>query len=68
MSSNRKPTQLVLGVKDIMRITGKSERLSREVAQKIRALCGKSKDEDITVVDICKYLKITIEEYKLFHE
>jgi hypothetical protein len=48
--------------KDIMRITGKSERYSREILKKIKTDLNKEKHHLITIKEFCNYMKISIEE------
>jgi hypothetical protein len=44
--------------KDVMRITGKSERYSREILKKIKTDLNKEKHQLITIHEFCRYMAI----------
>ncbi len=48
--------------KDVMRITGKSERYSREILKKIKADLNKEKHQLITIHEFCRYMNISLDE------
>jgi hypothetical protein len=48
--------------KDVMRITGKSERYSREILKKIKRDLNKEKHQLITIQEFCKYMNVSIDE------
>ena len=54
--------RIVIYPKDIMRITGKSERYSREILKKIKTDLNKEKHHIITIQEFCSYMKISIDE------
>lgn len=55
----------VIYPKDIMRITGKSERHSRDLLKKIKVHLGKEKHQYVSLQDFCKYMGLKIEEVSL---
>ncbi len=48
-----------------MRITGKSERYSREILKKIKTDLNKEKHHLITIQEFCAYMKISIDEVNI---
>ncbi|MBI1836414.1 MAG: hypothetical protein HYR91_04025 [Flavobacteriia bacterium] len=57
--------RIVIYPKDIMRITGKSERYSREILKKIKADLNKEKHQLVTIQEFCKYMNISIDEVNI---
>ncbi|MCD6065849.1 MAG: hypothetical protein K0S33_675 [Bacteroidetes bacterium] len=55
------PKRACVYSKDVQRITGKSERYSRDLLSKIRKALNKSTDQFITVEEFCKYTGLTLE-------
>jgi hypothetical protein len=51
--------------KDVMRITGKSERHSRELLKKIKTHLGKENHQYISIQDFCTYMGLRMEEVSL---
>lgn len=49
------PTRLCIYPKDVMRITGKSERYSRTLLQKIKVSLNKEEHQFISIKDFCKF-------------
>ena len=54
--------RLCIYPKDIQKITGKSERYSRDLIHKIRAFSEKQKHQCITIEDFCKYSGLSKEQ------
>jgi hypothetical protein len=54
--------RLVLHTKDVMIITGKSERYSRELIRKMKEHFLKEKHQYITISECCQYLGLDLEE------
>jgi hypothetical protein len=50
--------RICIYTKDVQSITGKSERLSREIIKQIRQLKNKEKHQIVTVHELCEYLGI----------
>lgn len=50
--------------KDIMQITGRSERYSRELLQKIRTDLGKNEHQFISVREFCSWAGLNYEEVR----
>lgn len=48
-----------------MRITGKSERHSRELLKKIKTHLGKENHQYISIQDFCTYMGLRMEEVSL---
>lgn len=49
------PTRLCIYPKDVQRITGKSERYSRMLLQKIKASLGKERNQFITIKEFSNF-------------
>ena len=58
--------QIAIYPKDIMRITGKSERYSREILKKIKIDLNKEKHHIVTINEFCHYMKISLIEVEAF--
>ncbi len=54
--------RLCIYPKDIMRVTGRSERYGRNLIQKIKEAIGKQKHQLITVDDFCRYTGLEREQ------
>jgi lipocalin len=52
--------------KDIVRITGKSERYGRKLIEKIKAEYSKREDQFISVEEFCQYTGLKIEQVQPF--
>ena len=52
--------------KDIVRITGKSERYGRKLIEKIRSKYLKNEDQFISVEEFCQYTGLKIEQVQPF--
>ena len=50
--------RIIIYPKDIMLITGKSERYSREIIKKIKLANNKQKHQLVTVQEFCTYMNI----------
>jgi hypothetical protein len=48
--------------KDIQRITGKSERQSRNIIVKIKTILNKQKHQPVSLQEFCSYMDIDIKE------
>lgn len=57
--------RIVIYPKDIMRITGKSERYSREILKKIKTDLNKKKYQLVTIQEFCSYMSIPIDEVNI---
>jgi len=61
----KRPAQrLCIYPKDIVRITGKSERFSRGLIQRIRVSLDKKEHQFITIEEFCDYAGIDLEKVK----
>ncbi|QNS41714.1 hypothetical protein H0S70_01590 [Chryseobacterium manosquense] len=58
------PQRLCIYPKDIVRITGKSERFSRDLIQRIRLKLGKEEHHFITIEEFCNYVGLQEEKVK----
>lgn len=58
------PQRLCIYPKDIVRITGKSERFSRSLIHRIRQKLGKEEHQFITTEEFCHYTGFDIEKVK----
>jgi hypothetical protein len=47
------PNRMVIYPKDVVNITGKSERTCRDMIQSVRETLGKSKNQFVTVKEFC---------------
>jgi hypothetical protein len=56
--------RVVVYPKDIMQITGRSERYSREILKKIKELHNKQKHQLVSMQELCDYLGLNLEEIK----
>ncbi|WP_211327235.1 hypothetical protein [Chitinophaga flava] len=52
------PNRILIYAKDVMNITGRSERTARKILQQIRQAKGKKKGDMITVVEFCQFTGI----------
>lgn len=59
-----KTQRLCIYPKDIMRVTGRSERFSRSLIQKIRAQLGKAEHQFVTIDEFCSYTGLQEEKVK----
>lgn len=57
--------RIIIYPKDIMLITGKSERYSREIIKKIKLANNKQKHQLVTVQEFCTYMSIPIDEVNI---
>ena len=60
----RPPQRLCIYPKDIVRITGKSERFSRDLIQRIKLKLGKEEHQFITIEEFCQYAGLQAEIVK----
>jgi hypothetical protein len=54
--------KVVIYPKDIMIVTGKSERYSRKLLQNIKTVLKKKDHQVVTINEFCEYIGITIDE------
>jgi hypothetical protein len=54
--------KVVIYPKDVMLLTGKSERYCRKLLQKIKVALKKEDHQVITINELCTYLGVTIDE------
>jgi hypothetical protein len=54
--------RVVIYPKDIMVITGKSERYSREILRKIKTLHNKQKHQLVSVAEFCDFIGLNTDE------
>jgi len=54
--------RICINTTDVMFITGKSERQSRNIINDIKDYLGKSKHQVITIREFCEYMGITEQE------
>ena len=59
-------TRLCIYPKDIQRITGKSERYSRDLIHKIRKTLNKEDHQVITIEELSTYLGIPLDSVQAF--
>ena len=52
------PNRIVIYAKDVMNITGRSERTARKILQQIRQATGKKRGDMTTVVEFCQFTGI----------
>lgn len=55
------PNRIVIYAKDVMNITGRSERTARKILQQIRQASGKKKGSMVTVAEFCGFTGIDLE-------
>ncbi|HEU4573769.1 MAG TPA: hypothetical protein VFS36_02105 [Chitinophagaceae bacterium] len=60
------PNRIVIYAKDVMNITGRSERTARKILQQIRQASGKKKGSMVTVADFCRFTGIDQEMVTAF--
>ncbi len=58
----RPPQRLCIYPKDIVRITGNSERFSRDLIQRIKQKLGKEEHQFITIDEFCHYAGFEVEK------
>jgi hypothetical protein len=58
------PSRVVVYAKDIVTLTGRSERTAQRLLQKIRKLLGKNNDQYITIEEFCRFTGFKEEELK----
>lgn len=56
-----KTTRLCIYPKDIQRITGKSERYSRDLIQKIKKSLNKAPHQILSIEEFCTYIGLSLE-------
>ena len=56
--------RICINTTDVMFITGKSERQSRNIINDIKEHYGKAKHQVVTIKELCEYLGIKEEEIK----
>ncbi len=56
------PIRMVIFARDIQNITGRSERASRLLMQKIRQALGKKPGQFISVAEFCRFTGLSEEE------
>ena len=66
MNSTASTIRLCVTVKDVMNITGKSERAARITLRKIRIAFGKEPRAEVTVFEYCRHMNLTFDEYRQF--
>ncbi|NLR58898.1 hypothetical protein HGH93_12350 [Chitinophaga polysaccharea] len=49
------PNRIVIYAKDVMNITGRSERTARKILQQVRKTNGKGRSAFVTVAEFCRY-------------
>lgn len=54
--------RIVIHTKDVMIITGKSERYSRYLIKKVKEEIGKGEHQYLTIREFCEYLGLNPEE------
>jgi hypothetical protein len=54
--------RVVIYPKDIMQITGKSERYSREILRKIKTLHNKQKHQLVSLQEFCNFIGLNTDE------
>jgi siroheme synthase (precorrin-2 oxidase/ferrochelatase) len=58
LSNKNIPHRIVIYPKDIMLLTGKSERYSREILKKIKSHFKKEEHQIVTIKELCQYFGI----------
>ncbi len=58
------PTRVVVYAKDIVTLTGRSERTAQRLLQKTRKLVGKTNDQYVTIEEFCRATGFKEEELK----
>jgi hypothetical protein len=59
-----KGNRIVIYVKDVQRLTGKGERTSRSILQKIRQYKAKGKNQFVSIEDFAEYTGISLDLIK----
>jgi hypothetical protein len=59
-------TRAVIYTKDIQRITGRSERYSRKILNKIKSKKGKLKHQLVSLAEFCEYLGLSVDEVRKY--
>lgn len=59
------PTRICIYPKDIMRITGKSERYGRKLLEKIREKYSKEEHQFVTIKEFCSYTGLDVAEVQV---
>ena len=52
--------------KDVQWITGKSDRVSRDIISRIKKIYNKPKHQLVTIVEFCAYMGLAVEEIQKF--
>ncbi|WP_043024040.1 hypothetical protein [Fluviicola taffensis] len=60
-----KEKRLVIYPKDIMLITGRSERYSRYLIQRIKKHLGKAEHQVVSISEFCTYMGLSLDEILL---
>lgn len=55
-------SRIILGTKDIQRLTGRSERQARRILQAVRMLLGKQPRQPVSLREYCRYAGLSEEE------
>ncbi|SIN92481.1 hypothetical protein SAMN04488055_2121 [Chitinophaga niabensis] len=60
------PNRIVIYIRDIQNITGRSENGARSLMDKIKKAYGKKQRQFVTLTEFCEYSGMDEEEVKLF--
>lgn len=60
------PNRIVIYAKDVMNITGRSERTARKILQQIREINGKERGAFVTVAEFCCYTGLEESNVQVF--
>lgn len=60
------PNRIVIYIRDIQNITGRSENGARTLMERIKKAKGKTPSQLITLAEFCEYSGLDEEEVKLF--
>ena len=60
------PNRIVIYAKDVMNITGRSERTARKILQQIRQAGGKKRGDMVPVAEFCRFTGIDQERVSGF--
>lgn len=60
------PNRICIYPKDIVRITGKSERYGRKLLEKIKKQLSKGEDQFVTVEEFCQFTGLKAEQVQPF--
>lgn len=58
--------RVCISSKDVQWITGKSDRVSRDILSRIKKFYNKQKHQVVTIVEFCAYMGLALEDIQHF--